>query len=299
MDDWFEKRQVAMIMKIVKNVYQACGFFLVMISSCMIAVAVDAEFTEYKDCELIREDWNDGDSFHVKLADGTKKVFRLYGVDCVETSDKEVYMKQRLDAQAYYFGVYRNDDADRRYKRLKQEGDKGTQEMKNLLSKPFTVITQNRNARGKFGNRSYAYVLTNDGAALGKLLVRAGLARVYGFNDDLPDVDEGSYRIELYDLEMTAIGERNGIWRLTEWRDLAKERIEYRKLTGKININNAKDDAASIVLITERSGVKESDVKSLLAERPDGGYKNGKDFMRVKGIGEITAKKLAAVLKFK
>jgi hypothetical protein len=45
--------------------------------------------------------------------------------------------------------------------------------------------------------------------------------------------------------------------------------------------------------------VKESDVKSLLAERPDGGYKNGKDFMRVKGIGEITAKKLAAVLKFK
>ena len=276
-----------------------CGVILVMISCTLSVVTAAAEFIKYKDCKLIREDWNDGDSFHVKLADGTKKVFRLYGVDCVETSDKEEYMKQRLDAQAYYFGIYRKDDADKRYKRLKQMGDKGTQEMKQLLSKPFTVITQNRNARGKFGNRSYAYVITKDGADLGKLLVRAGLARVYGFNDDLPDTDTGSYRLELYDLEMTAIGTRNGIWRLTEWRDLAKERVEYRKLTGKINVNTAKNDADTITLIAERSGVNENDVKALLDKRPGDGYKNQKDLTRVKGIGEKTAKKLAAVLKFK
>lgn len=286
-------------MKFVKNVSQMCGVLLVVIFSLVSAAVAEVEFTTYENCRLQNEEWNDGDSFHVKLADGRKMVFRLYGVDCVETSSKEDYMRQRLDAQAYYFGAYRNDGESKQYERMMRAGKAGTQEMKRLLAKPFKVITQGRNARGKFGDRTYAYVITGDGVDLGKMLVSAGLARVYGFHDELPRVDEGAYRQELYDLEMKAIGERNGIWRLTEWRDFSKERVEYRRLTGKININTVKNDDATVRLIAERSGVSEKDVKSLIAGLATGPYESERDLTRVKGIGEKTAKLLSVILKFK
>lgn len=272
---------------------------MVMILSSMISMALEEEFTTYENCKLIHEDWNDGDSFQMKLPDGTKKVFRLYGVDCLETSDKQEFMKKRLDTQAFYFGIYRKDDASKRHKRLKQLGKKATQEMKRLLGKPFTVITRHKSARGKFGSRFYAYVLTRDGLDVGKSLVKTGHARVYGFIDDLPNVDEGSYRRELYDLEMIALGKRNGIWVKTDWREFLKERAKYRKRTGKININTAKNDDDTLALIVERSGVSKKLVKTVLDKRPAGGYKDEKSLDDVPGVGEKTVKKLAAVLKFK
>ncbi|MGJ8654818.1 MAG: thermonuclease family protein [Akkermansiaceae bacterium] len=194
----------------------------------------DSSFVVHENCELVDEKWNDGDSFHVKLEDGTKQVFRLYGVDCIETNHKEEFMKSRLDAQAYYFGLYGKDSEKERLERMIGLGKLAAEGVKKSLRDPFTVITQNKSAGGLNDSRSFCYVITKRGSDLGEWLVRAGLARVYGSIDRRPGVGEGVYKQGLYDMEMTAIGMQLGAWKETEWKYFARERKEYRKLTEKL-----------------------------------------------------------------
>ena len=39
-------------------------------------------FERYDGCTFITHEWNDGDSFHVGMPDGTEQILRLYFVDC-------------------------------------------------------------------------------------------------------------------------------------------------------------------------------------------------------------------------
>lgn len=141
---------------------------LVICAASLPAHAVEPWRT-LKDCRLLPNPANDGDSFHVR-ANGEECVFRLYYVDTPET---DLSFKDRVQEQANYFGLSVEDTL--------SLGKKAEVFTERLLSRhPFVVVTRWQDAQGrsKLG-RYYAFVIVDD-KDLSEELVRQGMARVYG-----------------------------------------------------------------------------------------------------------------------
>lgn len=69
------------------------------------AVAVAKPFQKIEGCTWKTDRWNDGDSFHLITGDaGREIVARLYFVD---TPEAETAYRDRLDEQAAYWGITR------------------------------------------------------------------------------------------------------------------------------------------------------------------------------------------------
>jgi len=151
-------------------------------------------------CTLESDKWTDGDSFRVRLRDGRLETFRLYFVDTTQSRSRG----KRSDEQAAYFGIT--------HRQAVELGQRAKAFTAHALSHPFTVYTR---WRPVFGSpRFYAVVLTADGKDLAELLVREGLARIYGTRTPLPD-GRGSRRYlrHLHELEAKAKTQRRGGWR--------------------------------------------------------------------------------------
>jgi DNA uptake protein ComE-like DNA-binding protein len=165
------------------------------------------EWIVLKDCRLIANPANDGDSFHVSA--GTKEyLFRLYLVDAPETDEM---IPRRLVDQAKYFGIT--------VPQAIEVGRAAKEFTREKLSEPFTVFTHMSDAMGQSRiERFYALVQTKDGD-LAEQLVRNGLARIYGFRSTPPGLR--SSRIEpekLQQFENEARQERIGGWGITAGR---------------------------------------------------------------------------------
>lgn len=151
-------------------------------------------------CVLEPDQWTDGDSFRVRLPDGRLETFRLYFVDTTESRSRG----KRSDDQAAYFGLTREQAVE-----LGKEAKEFTARM---LSTPFTIQTRWRQVFGP--KRYYACVYTADGSDLAELLVKHGLARIYGTRTALPDGRNSRlYLSQLRDLEATAKQVQLGGWR--------------------------------------------------------------------------------------
>jgi endonuclease YncB( thermonuclease family) len=157
-------------------------------------------FERFEGCVLTPDEWTDGDSFRVRLPDGRLETFRLYFVDTTESRTRG----KRSDEQAAYFGLTRTGAV-----KLGQEAKAFTAA---ALQRPFTIFTR---WRPVFGSpRYYAFVFTADGNDLAILLVRNGLARIYGTRTPLPDGrDSRTYLATLANLEQQAKSARFGAWR--------------------------------------------------------------------------------------
>jgi endonuclease YncB( thermonuclease family) len=130
-------------------------------------------FERFDGCVLTPDEWTDGDSFRVRLPDGRLETFRLYFVDTTESRSRG----RRSEEQAAYFGLTRADAI-----KLGKEAKAFTAA---ALQRPFTIQTRWRRVFGP--TRYYAFAFTADGNDLAELLVRNGLARIYGTRTPLPD----------------------------------------------------------------------------------------------------------------
>ena len=164
-----------------------------------------------KDCRLIPNPANDGDSFHVSVG-RNEYLFRLYFVDAPETDEMT---PRRLVEQAKYFAIS--------VPQAIEVGRAAKEFTRQKLSEPFTVFTHMSDAMGQSRlERFYAFVQTSQGD-LGEQLVRSGLARNYGFKAVPPGL--GSSRIELGKLqqfENEARQEKIGAW------GISMERLDVR-----------------------------------------------------------------------
>lgn len=141
----------------------------------VITATATAEWETLRDCRLLPNDFNDGDSFHVE-ANGEEKIFRLYFADTPESSDQ---VPERVAEQAAHFGVSERE--------VMHAGKEAAEFTKRVLHRPFTVTTRWQNARGASAlPRYYAVITTADGKDLAELLVGAGLARAHGAVADAP-----------------------------------------------------------------------------------------------------------------
>src|SRR5438067_3871876 len=154
-----------------------------------------------KDCRLIANPANDGDSFHVSAGE-REYLFRLYFVDAPETDE---ITPRRLVEQAKYCSITvpQAIEVGRAAKDFTQE----------KLSQPFTVLTHMSDAMGQSRlERFYAFVETKEGD-LGEQLVRNGLARIYGFKAVPPGLRNSRVEMEkLQQLENQARQEKVGGW---------------------------------------------------------------------------------------
>lgn len=160
-------------------------------------------FQKLNGCIYKSQRWNDGDSFHVVLADAKEVVFRLYFVD---TPEEERTYLARIAEQAAYFRI--SIDA------AVEVGREASDFTKQALAKPFTVQTRWRLALGRSAlPRYYAVVTTQEGRDLSELLVSAGLGRIYGTRTQPPDGgDSRTYLAHLRELESHAKAARRGAW---------------------------------------------------------------------------------------
>jgi DNA uptake protein ComE-like DNA-binding protein len=154
-----------------------------------------------KDCRLIPNPANDGDSFHVSTGE-KEYLFRLYLVDAPETDEMT---PRRLIEQAKYFNITvpQAIEVGRAAKDFTQE----------KLAQPFTVFTHMSDAMGQSRlERFYAFVETKEGD-LGEQLVRNGLARSYGFKAAPPGLTSSRIELQkLQQLENEGRQEKIGAW---------------------------------------------------------------------------------------
>lgn len=167
----------------------ACIF--VLLSVGILHAAPTPDWQKLEGCQLIQNEWNDGDSFHVRTAEGTEFIFRLYFVDTPETDNR---FPDRVAEQARAFGI--SSEA------ALALGEKAKKFTATTLAAPFTVWTCWQKALGSSHlQRWYAMVETKQGW-LDKLLVKNGLARIYGKRVTLPDGrDSRDYLAELQKLK--------------------------------------------------------------------------------------------------
>lgn len=59
-----------------------------LLSTCFLHAGTTPDWQKLEGCQLIQNEWNDGDSFHVRTAEGTEFIFRLYFVDTPETDSR-------------------------------------------------------------------------------------------------------------------------------------------------------------------------------------------------------------------
>ncbi|MDF1659798.1 MAG: helix-hairpin-helix domain-containing protein [Verrucomicrobiales bacterium] len=281
------------------------------VASLLISSSFASELKEFPDCELVVTTWADGDSFLVRTADGEEHTVRIYGADCMEWHVSDDSDARRLREQRRYFGItYLGGDPAISIDRAKAFGEEAAVEVREILSKPFTIHTSMSDAAGDGRyKRIYGFVKTHDGKDLAEHLVARGLARAVGVSRGTYDQrSRDEYRAQLEDLELIAARKSIGIWAATEWESLAIERREQRiedellaLATGKskfeenekIDPNTAtKDDLVRL------PGIGEVLANAIIEERDSTRFLSPEDLEKVSGVGKTKAEKMSPYLIF-
>jgi endonuclease YncB( thermonuclease family) len=169
----------------------------------IVSLAFADEWETFKNCRLIENESNDGDSFHVD-ADGEERIFRLYFVDTPE-AEAGGYVSERVAQQAAEFGISEEESV--------EIGKKAAAFTRSVLSRRFKVTTRGQSALGASElKREYAFVETADGEDLGEALVSRGLARSYGETASGPQGSASSLRATYDRLEAKARNGKLGAW---------------------------------------------------------------------------------------
>lgn len=177
-------------------------------------------------CTLIRNQSNDGDSFHVRHH-GREYIFRLYFVDCPETS---THVKERINEQGTYWRKKPED--------IPKLGEMAARfALKHLQKGPFTVYTRFQDAKGSSDlKRHFAFVKTASGDDLSYLLVEHGWGRTYGASASNPGGNsESKYWIDLHQLEKRAKSKRLGAWGKGEAQSMTEDDAPRKKTYNRGN----------------------------------------------------------------
>jgi DNA uptake protein ComE-like DNA-binding protein len=259
--------------------------FAALLFLSLLCVASAQELQKFEGCRLVEVGWADGDSFSVALPDGKEIVLRLYYVDCNETAAATETDQRRVRDQSSYFGV---DD----HQVTLESGRQAAEEVKKLLSKPFTVHTAFASALGRSAKpRTYGFITLSDGRDLGEVLVGEGLARSYGVRRNTPDgLNTEAAEAKMDDLELGAAIARRGIWAKTDPQRLVAlredRRAEDRQLREAFGTSAGEPidpNTATVDEIMLLPGVGEVLAERIVEGRP---YKSVEELRRVPGVGE-------------
>jgi DNA uptake protein ComE-like DNA-binding protein len=204
------------------------AFAILCAAPAVVGARESKDWIVLKNCRLISNPANDGDSFHVSA--GTREyIFRLYMVDAPETDEMT---PRRLVEQANYFGIT--------VPQAIEVGRAAKEFTRERLSDPFTVFTHMSDAMGQSKlERFYAFVKTKNGD-LGEQLIRNGLARNYGFKAVPPGLRNSLLELEkLQQFENEARQEKIGGWGVN---------------AGRVNVHAQKPTPFSVFVAEKAAG---------------------------------------------
>jgi len=176
------------------------------------AAAPSGKWNKLEDC-VLASGYMDGDSFHIRH-NNRDIIIRLYFVDTPETDKTH---EERNYAQADYFGI-----SPTQVIPVGNMGKKFTQHT--LSGEKFTVWTRWEDAMGSSQQKRYFGVVQIGKDDLAELLVKNGLARVYGASAVMPDgtsVDAEFARLR--QMEHRAKAKRLGAWSKAAKKGLLKD----------------------------------------------------------------------------
>jgi competence protein ComEA len=280
------------------------GLCLAVVMCPLLNSSGNEKIQSFPKCRLVPMKGADGDSFQVLFPDQSTRVIRLYGVDCMEAKIWDESDSVRLKEQRRYFGISNcRKSASASIQEAKHFGELAHKETEALLVEPFTVHTSFADGRGSgFQKRIYAFVTTSSGIDLGAHLVGKGLARAYGVCRQNPHgQNRDELRAELETLEMKAAKRGLGIWSMTNWDSLVEERnlqraedaelllaIDSVKHSGIVDPNTAPRDELMTL-----PGIGETLALRIIENRP---YQKVEDLLKIKGLGEVSLKRLQSRL---
>lgn len=282
-------------------------FLLVLWIVCGLGDALAQKgLQQFDNCQFIKTQWGDGDSFSVKNAEGKQFTLRLYGVDCLESHVHDDSDARRLRTQRRYFGISKfGGSPATSITEAKRLGGVAGKFVSNELKEPFTVVTAFADARGDGRyKRYYGFITTSKDHDLAEQLVRLGHARAFGVSRSTIDGrSRDEYREHLKDIEFQAAIRRVGVWKDTDWESLPEERRAEREEAAELNlakgIPQALDPGEKISLnnaprdvIMQLPGIGEGLANRIIEGRP---YKSIDSVIEVDGIG---AGKLAKITPF-
>lgn len=272
---------------------------------CWATVSPASDLQSFPGAQLVLAEWADGDSFRVRLPDGSEHTLRLYGADCFEWHVSDDADAKRLREQRRYFGIFDHGGSPAASIALaKSLGEAAATEVRARLAQPFTVHTAFADARGDGRyKRYYAFITTAEGDDLALTLVRTGLARAFGVFHTTPGgVTQDCYREELRDAELIAARTGLGAWASTDWTALSAQRDIQRTedtddatAQGKappdapVDINTAARDE-----LMQLPSVGKVTADAIIAARP---FKSVDELRRVRGIGATRLEAMRPLVK--
>jgi len=226
--------------------------------------------------------WIDGDSFSVIIQDPQKGqqtiTVRLYAVDCPETVASSKSDKQRLRAQARYFGITNA-------QKMIEFGKRATQRTQQLLQRPFIIHTSFASALGRSKKkRFFAYITLADKSDLGTTLIKEGLARAKGTFRKRPNgTSAKELKNKLADLELVAAMNRVGIWKYCSPSALVAMREAARREDEQLS-EFIRGGSFALISRENPADINKAPKKILEA---------------IKGIGDATSRKIIAARPYK
>ena len=170
----------------------------------LVVSAQAKNWEEWKNCRLIPNKYNDGDSFKIRKDGGNYTyILRLYFVDTAETDRG---LDERMQDQAEYWGISVDD--------VYKLGKEGTKFTERFLKNGFTVHTKKAKAMGRSEKNRYYALVEVDGTFLNDALMAEGLARFYGSQTDMPPglPSKSRFRLRLKGSENVAKKMKKGGW---------------------------------------------------------------------------------------
>lgn len=242
----------------------------------------------WEGCELIADQYFDGDSFHVRRG-RTVAIIRLYFVDAPETSAS---YEGQVNEQAEWFKVSPG--------AVIRAGERAKAVTAKFLAGTFRVRTRLEPAPGASRSQRYYGIVERQGRRLDAALVQAGLARVSGVLADYPDAATSrQYVLDLRKLEYEAAKARQGVWAFSQGSiERLTDAVRPRRganAEGVRDVKRTNVNTATPAELVALPGIGPKTAEILIRARP---IKNLEALDAVPGIGPKKIEALRGLIRF-
>lgn len=246
--------------------------------------AAPTAWQTWERCELAKDSYFDGDSFHVQHG-GRDTIVRLYFVDAPET---DASYGGLVSEQAQWFKVSPGT--------VLRGGALARAFTAKFLAGGFRVRTRLQQAPGASRSQRFYGIVEAKGRRLDTALIGAGFARVNGQIADFPDAASGRQTVlTLRQLEGQAAKARRGVWAFANGSKQRLGDAVRPSSAGEQTLSRTNVNTATAAELEALPGVGPKTAHAMIRARP---IKNLEALDAIPGFGPKTIEALQGLIRF-